>query len=62
MQERRFSPAEISAGHPSRRIRLMGARFAVKNADIQPFYTHSNEAISAKGSLFTNNAAAKVGL
>jgi len=41
MQERRFSLAEISVGHPSRRIKLMGARFAEKNADIQPFYTRS---------------------
>src|SRR6266480_4278992 len=43
MQERRFSLAEISTGHPSCRIRLMGARFAAKNAEIQPFYTPSNQ-------------------
>jgi len=43
MQERFLSLAEISVGHPSRPMRLMGARFAAKNADIQPFYTPSEE-------------------
>jgi len=48
MQERRFSLAEISVGHQSHRMRLIEARFAAKNADIQPFYTPSKKMTGMK--------------